>query len=186
MERSILSLLLMLCLTTKAQTMLNEKGVYEVIKVEQYEDLNAEVLYDRTLVALSDIKGSSSHSKFNIDVAEKTGGIIVYKGELFIGYHKVNISGGYNYFADLTLKVRCKDGRVQYTITVPTMTPYWDGNLNINDNIPLTVIMPDYKYKGKLSLVKKGLLQYAPEIANCVSVFLDDIIKHTKNFADDF
>lgn len=186
MERLILSVLLLLSLTTKAQTILNGKGVYEIIKVEQYEDVNSEILYDRTLVALSDIKGSSSHSKFNIDVAEKTGGIIVYKGELFIGYRKVNIAGGYNYFADLTLKVRCKDGRVQYTITVPTITPYWDGNLNITDKIPLTEILPEYKYNGKLGYVKKGLLQFAPEIYKYVTVFLDDIIKHTKNNEDDF
>ena len=69
---------------------------------------------------------------------------------------------------------------------MPTVTPYWDGNLTINDKIPLTVIMPDYKYKGKLSFVKKGLLQYTPEIANYVSGFVDEIIEHTKNYADDF
>lgn len=186
MRKLLIAMFLLSCLTTKAQTSLNERGVYEIIKVEQYEEVNAEALYERTLVALSDIKGSSSHSKFNIDVAEKDGGIIVYKGELFVGYRKVNISGGYNYFADLTLKVRCKDGRIQYTVTVPTMTPYWDGNLSITDKVPLTDIIPDYKYKGKLSLVKKGLLQFAPDIADCVSIFVDDVIKHTRNYADDF
>ena len=46
MERLILSVLLLLSLTTKAQTILNGKGVYEIIKVEQYEDVNSEILYD--------------------------------------------------------------------------------------------------------------------------------------------
>ena len=183
-----MTLFLAVGFAAKAQTVLNESGNYEHKVVEQYEGVNASDLFDRTLVALSDMIGSSKHSKFNFDVKEKDGGIIVYKGLLFVGFRKVNISGGYNYFADCTLKVRMKDGKAQYIVTVPSMTLTWDKNSQITEQVPLKSIIPEYNYKARLYYIKKGCIQYAPEIATRVKSFVEDLVAKTKNITteDDF
>lgn len=181
-------MLMMSCLMAlmiQAQTELNEKGEYELKIVREYVGLNAGSLFDRTLVALSDIKGGCEYSKFNYDVKEKDGGIIVYKGKLFVGYRKVNISGGYDYMADCTLKVRLKDGKAQYTMTVPTMTVYWAGNPEITDQVPLSNLLPEYNYKGKLYYVKKGFLEFAPKVSLAVQRFIDELCDKTAKGADD-
>ena len=104
--------MLMACLTINAQTVLNESGVYELKVVEQYDSVKASTLYENSLIALSDVVGSREKSKTNIDVAEKEAGIIVYKGELYLGFRKVNMMCGYETFANFTLKVRCKDSKI--------------------------------------------------------------------------
>ena len=122
MKKGLLMIMMVIAIiTAKAQTPLNENGVYELKVVQEYENINANNIYERTLLALSDVMGSNKHSKTNIDVQDKEGGILVFKGRYFIGYRKVNVSGGYFHYADLTLKVRCKDGKAQITITVPTI-----------------------------------------------------------------
>lgn len=169
-----------------AQTELNSAGEYELKVVKEYPGMTAGNIFDKTLIVLSDIKGGSEFSKFNFDVKEKDSGIIVYKGRLFIGYRKVNISGGYDYLADVTLKVRIKEGKAQYTITVPTMTLFWHGNPNITDQVPLTNVLPKVNYKGKLYYVKKGLTEFGPKIANTTKEYIDDIVNKTSTAEDDF
>lgn len=171
---------------TYAQTELNEAGEYELKVVREYSGMSAENIFDKTLVALSEIKGGSEFSKFNFDVKERDGGIIVYKGKLFLGYREVNISGGYDYLADVTLKIRIKEGKAQYTITIPTMTLYWRGNPNITDQIPLTNVIPEVNYKGKLYFVKKGLKQFGLKIAVASKECIDTIVKKTTTIDDDF
>ena len=177
--------LLAMVMLTNAQTELNAVGEYELKVVKEYPGVNAGAIFDRTLVALSEIKGNSEFSKFNFDVKEKDGGVIVYKGTLFVGYHKANFSGGYDYLADVTIKIRIKEGKAQYTITIPTMTLYWRGHPEITDQVPLTDILPEVNYKGKLYYVKKGFAQFAPEISKVAIEFIDDVAKKTATAADD-
>ena len=177
--------MLMACFAINAQTPLNDNGVYELKVVQEYENINANTLYERTLLALSDIMGSNKHSKTNIDVQDKEGGIIVFKGRYFIGYRKVNISGGYFHYADLTLKVRCKDGKVQYTITVPSLYIEWNDAGVSYETVPLTALLPEYNYKSKLYYVKKGLIEYSSSLDTSIQGFKDLIIQKTKDAADD-
>ena len=69
--------------TIIAQTQLNENGIYELKIVEQYENKNASVLYQQSLITLSDVCGNNK-SKINIDVADKDANIIIYKGEFYL------------------------------------------------------------------------------------------------------
>ena len=62
--------------TIIAQTQLNENGIYELKIVEQYENKNASVLYQQSLITLSDVCGNNK-SKINIDVTDKNANIII-------------------------------------------------------------------------------------------------------------
>lgn len=176
-----------ICWTINAQTTLNESGVYEYKVVEQYDAVKAATLYERSLVALSDVVGSRDKSKTNIDVAEKEAGMIVFKGELYLGFMKVNMMCGYEVFANFTLKVRCKDGKVQYTTTVPSLTMYWSCDVSRNETIPLNEIIPEFTHKGRLYYLKKGAVQYAGTLDYDIKELQKAIVLKTKEAAaDDF
>ena len=186
MKKGLLMIMMVIAIiTAKAQTPLNENGVYELKVVQEYENINANNIYERTLLALSDVMGSNKHSKTNIDVQDKEGGILVFKGRYFIGYRKVNVSGGYFHYADLTLKVRCKDGKAQYTITVPSLYVEWNDAGVSYETVPLTALFPEYNYKSKLYSVKKGLIEFSSSLDTSIKEFKDLIIKKTKDEADD-
>ena len=172
-------------LSLNAQTTLNESGVYELKVVENYDSVKASTLYERSLVALSDVVGSYEKSKTNIDVAEKDAGMIVYKGELYLGFKKVNMMCGYDTFAVFTLKVRCKDGKAQYVITVPSLHMYWSCNTNNNEIIPLEEIIPDFTHKGRLYYLKKGAIEFAGTLDSKMRSLQKAIMSKTKAAADD-
>ncbi len=178
--------LFVICSITNAQTTLNESGVYEYKVVENYDSIKASTLYERSLVALSDVVGSRDKSKTNIDVAEKDAGMIVYKGELYLGFKKVNMMCGYETFANFTLKVRCKDSKVQYTLTVPSLTMYWSCDVRNYETIPLNEIIPEFKHKGRLYYLKKGAIQYAGTLDNDMKELQKTIVLKTKAADDDF
>ena len=174
----------MMVMTISAQTTLNESGVYELKIVEEYKGVNATSLYERTLLVLSDIMGSNKQSKTNIDVQDKDGGIIVFKGKYFLGYRKVNISGGYNYYADFTLKVRCKDEKVQYTFIVPSIYMDWNDLGVTTGTALLSSIIPEYNYKG-LYYAKKGLLLYSASLEEKIKELVKNICSKTISAGDD-
>lgn len=171
-------------LSDSTQTTLNESGVYELKIVEQYDSVNAAILYERSLIALSDVVGSQERSKANIDVQDKEAGIIAFKGELFLGFQKVNTMCGYDVCADFTLKVRCKDGRAQYTITVPSITMYWSCDTD-KETIPLREIIPEYTHKGRLHYLKKGALEYSNKIDVYMKSLEKSVVNKTIDAADD-
>lgn len=186
MKKILLSLeLLMACFVINAQTVLNESGVYELKIVEQYDSVKASTLYENSLIALSDVVGSSEKSITNIDVAEKDAGMIVYKGEFYLGFKKVNVMCGYETFANFTLKVRCKDGKIQYTLTVPSLHMYWSCDVDDNEVVPLNEIIPKFTHKGKLYYLKKGAIQFAGTLDEDMKSLQKAIVVRTKKALDD-
>ena len=185
MKNVLLLVMLMVCFAINAQTVLNENGVYELLVVEQYDSVKATTLYENSLIALSDVVGSHEKSKTNIDVAEKEAGMIVYKGELYLGFRKVNMMCGYETFANFTLKVRCKDGKIQYTLTVPSLHMYWSCNVNDNEVIPLNEIIPEFTHKGRLYYLKKGAIQFAGTLDEDMKSLQKAIVAQTKKASDD-
>ena len=135
--------------TIIAQTQLNENGIYELKIVEQYENKNASVLYQQSLITLSDVCGNNK-SKINIDVADKDANIIIYKGEFYLGFKKVNTMYGYDVYAVFTLKIKCKDNKVQYIVTVPSLHMYWTAKIGGDEVVPLNEIIPEFTHKSKL------------------------------------
>lgn len=186
MKKIFLSLvMLIVCASINAQTVLNESGEYELKIVEQYDNISTATLYESSLVALSDVVGSYEKSKTNIDVAEKDAGIIVYKGELYLGFKKVNGMCGYETFANFTLKVRCKDSKVQYTITVPSLHMYWSCDMNTNEVVPLNEIIPNFTHKGRLYYLKNPAVEFAGTLDGKMKSLQQAIVVKTKTTVED-
>lgn len=162
-----------------AQTQLNENGIYELKVVEQYENKNASVLYQQSLITLSDVCGNNK-SKINIDVADKNANIIIYKGEFYLGFKKVNTMYGYDVYAVFTLKIKCKDNKVQYIVTVPSLHMYWTAKIGGDEVVPLNEIIPEFTHKGKLYYLKKSAIKYAPTIDCNMKMLQKTIVDKTK------
>ena len=90
---------------------------------------------------------------------------------------------GWDTFADFTLKVRCKDGRAQISVTVPSLTYYWTAN-NDEVTVPITEVLPTFQYKGKM-LIKKASKALAPKIPQEVDIIIKTIGKRIANPVDD-
>lgn len=188
--RKIIFCLLMLVLSTlssNAQTTLNDMGVYEFKSVVLYDSINYQKLFEQSQIALSDIAGSNVNTKIGINVTDKQSGTIIYKGEYYLGFHRVNLLCGYEVTADFTIKMQCKDNKVQYTIIVPSLHLYWSCNMSDNETVPLKYILPKYTYKGRLLYLKKSCLQFSNNLDNDMRNFYSIIVAKTKqNIKEDF
>ena len=181
--------LLMVTLATfvNAQDFVLNNGVYEMKVVEHYNNTSGQKLYEQSLMALSDLVGSKEKSKFNIDIQDKEAGTIVYKGGLYLGFRKINLMCGHDVNADMTIKVRCKDGRIQYTYTIPTITIYVTCAVGVTETIPLSELIPEYRYKARLNYVKKTAQQFGPLVEDEIKKLHQAIVNRTKeNEEDDF
>ena len=162
-----ITIMLLVAMVGSAQITLNESGVYEQKEVVNVDDVSAQTLYLRALEALSDWTGTEGRSKFGIDHQDKESATVIFKGKDYLGARKY---GGLYYwyiFADFTLKVRCKDGRAQISVTVPSMTAEFQVG-DAKGSIPLREIVPEYKYKGNMNC-KKAILQYVVDMPSAVS-----------------
>jgi len=174
-------------LSINAQTKLNDMGVYEFKNVVLYDSLNYQKLFEQSQIALSDIAGSNTNTKIGVDVTDKQAGTIIYKGEYYLGFHRVNMLCGYEVTADFTLKMQCKDNKVQYTIIVPSLHLYWSCNMIANETVPLKYILPKYTYKGRLYYLKKSCLFFSNKLDNDIKKFYSVLIERTKqNIKEDF
>lgn len=150
---AILFALVLFEMTASAQARITETGIYEYKEVFTAEGVPAHTLYVRALEALSDWAGSQQRSKANVDVQDKDEGLVVYKGQIYLGFKKANLLCGWDGFADFTMKTKCKDGRIQITITVPSLSFYWSCGAE-NETAPFNEIYPEYKHKGKMAIKK--------------------------------
>lgn len=188
--KKVISITIMLLVTMNinAQEYSLTNGAYENKVVEQYEGVEAGTLYVRALEALSDWAGSQSKSKVNIDVQDKEEGLVVYKGSLYIGYHKVNFMAGWHVYADFTLKIKCKDGRAQISCHVPTATFDWSAKqYPANTTVELGEIYPKYNYKSQFR-IKKAAIEWAPQIPPTFDKIIASMAEKLKsqNQDDDF
>ena len=170
--------------STSAQVTLTESGVFEQKEVVNVEGVSAQNLYLRAIEALSDWTGTDGRSKFGIDHQDKESATIIYKGKDYLGFRKFGGIYGWYIFADFTLKVRCKEGKAQVTVIIPTMTAEFMVN-NISATIPLSEITPDYTYKGKTNC-KKAILQYVTEVPTAASRMIKLISTKLRQQEDDF
>lgn len=177
---------IIICLITtiisNAQEYTLTNGAYDNKTIEQYESISAEALYVKALEVLSDWSGSQKQSKINIDVQDKEQGLIIYKGSLYLGFYK-----GWNVYADFTLKIKCKDSKVQISCHIPTLTfDWWAKQYPTITTVPLEEIYPEYIHKSKYK-IKKAAIEYTskiPSVFDNVIVYLAEKLK-TQN-DDDF
>lgn len=100
---------------------LTEDGAYERKDVVTVDSVSAAVLYDRAMLALTDWTGPDGKAQAGIDYQNQETHTVVYKGRFYAGARKMVMSRVDRY-ANFTVKVRCKDGRAQVTVSIPTMT----------------------------------------------------------------
>ena len=206
MKKTLMSIVMLTAvLSASAQLSLNANGEYELKVTEQYSGASAKTLYENTLVALSDItstyfcnsslqilnagKGFDDSrltlmgiSKFlNLDVADKDAYLIVSKGSFLIDY-----SHSTGYSVNYVLKIRCKDGRVQYIITIPSISVNSEA-ATVAGTVPLKYLF-DNTLKGLAAKSVTALREkLAPHIEPFVKSFQQDIVKQTKvALANDF
>lgn len=159
-------------------------GVYETKTVVNADSIKSSTLYVRALEALSDWTGSLSKSKIGIDIQDKDEGLVVYKGQYYLGYEKANMLCGWDTFADFTLKVRCKDGRAQLIVTVPSMTFIWDGDGHGVHSFAISEFLPVYKYKGVYK-IKKAAQKFAPKVPETFDLIVNLLGKRITQKPDD-
>ena len=128
-QKLFLLLILMVGLAVKAQVpdvdsaaiIIKEKGVYEQKRIVTVDGVKASTLYRRAMEALSDWTGTEGRSKAGLDYCDKDEGVVNYKGEFYNGYRQMALGRQMPFYTDFTMKIRCKDGRAQVTVIVPTM-----------------------------------------------------------------
>lgn len=109
-------------LTAGAQDIaLNEDGEYEVKEVVTVDSVSAAVLYDRAMLALTEWTGPDGKATAGIDYQNQETHTVVYKGRFYAGNRKW-MTTTIERYANFMVKVRCKDGRAQVTVNVPTLT----------------------------------------------------------------
>lgn len=125
----LLSLMLLLSITVNAQDLqLTDNGAYEKKEVVLVDSTKASILFSRAMETLTDWTGTDGRAKAGIDYQDKESGLIIYKGTYSLGFKNVMLGAGWKRYADFTLKVKCKDGRAQIIITVPTITGIYNSN----------------------------------------------------------
>jgi hypothetical protein len=179
------SVVLLATINVIAQEVELTNGIYEKKVVVNADSVKAGTLYVRALEALSDLAGSQGKSKIGIDVQDKDEGLVVYKGSYFLGYGKANMLYGWDTYADFTLKVRCKDGKAQLSLTVPSMTFQWDGDGHGIHTFEIAEFLPVYNYKGDYK-IKKAAQQYAPTIPSSFDAIINTISQRMLQEPDDF
>ncbi len=183
MKKFLVIILMMIGITVYAQESVLTNGIYEKKVVVTVDSVKASTLYVKALEALSDWAGSQERSKVNIDVQDKDEGLVVYKGQLYLGYGKANFMYGWETYANFTLKAKCKDGKTLLTVTVPSLTYYWTGG-NTEETVPINEVFPEFNYKGKMS-IKKASITHAPKIPSEFDAVINTISDKIKNNSDD-
>lgn len=116
---AFLSIAMMAGAQTELQ--LNEKGEYERKEVVKVDSVSASALYDRAMLALTDWTGPDGKAQAGIDYQSQETHTVVYKGKFYAGARNW-MTTRINRYANFTVRVRCKDGRAQVTVNIPTLT----------------------------------------------------------------
>jgi hypothetical protein len=187
MKKVLLSLMMLMAgMTINAQVItLTDGGVYEKKEVVKVDSVKASELFVRAMEALSDWTGPDGRSKAGIDYQDKESGTIIYKGNYYMGFRHVILRAGWDMFADFTMKVRCKDGRAQITMTIPSMTGKYSANNN-ERTVPLSEIVNKIHEKGKKKRPTHEYLPKIPEVASTLISAMCERLKQGGAEDDDF
>ena len=192
MKRLFLFLLMCLPMMVLAQVLtveeataiVKEKGVLEQKSVVIVDGISKNTLYRRAMEALSDWTGTEGRSKAGIDYSDKEEGIVTYKGVYYNGYRKLMLSS-LPFYTDFTLKVRCKDGKAQITVTVPSMHTILDDGSKRVWSVREIIERQDNINPKKLEKAKKKTNAIsAREIINILLQSMESALKKAED--DDF
>lgn len=179
-------LMLMAGMTINAQEIeLNDQGAYEKKIVVYVDSIEATVLYDRAMVALSDWTGASGKAQAGLDYHDRDAGTVIYKGHEYIGFKNVFLGDGWERYADFTIKVRCKDGRAQITTSIPTITFVYNKNGTKRNYTAADVTKAVEEAKGKKKERGNALLADIKTLIETISTAMSDRLKNNSSSEDD-
>ena len=184
MKKAFLFFALLLSgLTAGAQGEIKD-GVWENKRVVEVADASVSTLYLRALEALSDWAGSQGQSKIGIDVQDKEQGLVVYKGEYYLGYGKANFMYGWNTYANFTLKIRCKEGRAQVSVAMPSLTFRFTGEPD-EVTVPIDQLLPEFRYETRYR-IKRAAKELAPKAPKQFEIVIETLCERlAKGSKDD-
>lgn len=159
------------------------QDVFEKKEVITVDGVNANTLYLRALEGLSDWVGALDNSKLGIDVQDKDNGLVVYKGTFFLGYGKQNMMYGWNIYANLTVKIRCKDGRALISLTVPSAYYEWTAD-GTNTVVPIYELWPEVTYTGRYML-KSASRKVMPSFGEKMDGIMNTLSQSLQKGSDD-
>ena len=103
-----------------------EDGTFEKKVVVRVDSVDAQTIYDRAMMAIS--SWSSGKTENSMDYHDRNAGILIYKGVEPMGFKNVFLGDGWERYINYSLKVHCKDGRAQVTVSVPTIFFVYNKN----------------------------------------------------------
>jgi len=187
MKKLFLLFALIACVNVNAQDIqLTETGAYEKKEVVVVDSAKAIVLYERAMIALSDWTGPDGKAKAGIDYQEKETGTVIYKGRYSLGFKNTFLGDGWNRYAEFSLKVRCKDGRAQVTVTVPTVTAIYNRNGMTRTNSVKVLLDAVKQSKGAKRERGENLIADITETADGLVVAMCERLKNGGANDDDF
>lgn len=137
-----------------------QNSCYKTQSIVNVPDADAQTLYKRSLEALSDWAGPEGNAQTHIDYSDKESATVIYKGICPLGFEPYLLAGWY-FYADFTLKIRCKDGRAQTTFTVSNIFTETAGQVHRKDTYPITDVVSrfDSANKGRQKRIAKALIK---------------------------
>ena len=164
---------------------LTPDGAYERKEVVTVDSVSAAVLYDRAMMALTDWTGPDGKAKAGIDYQNQETHTVVYKGTFSLGFKNTFLGDGWHRYANFTLKVRCKDGRAQVTVTVGTVTFIYNrGNIERSGTI---AVLKEAVNKSKGAKRERGETMLADIVgtANIIMAAMSAKLRDAGNSGDD-
>ncbi len=114
--------------TNAQQIEFTDAESYEVKKVVEVPNSTTAQLFGRAMETLSDWTGPDGNAEANIDYSDKNAGTVIYKGVYDLGFKNIFLGEGWKRYGEFTLKIRCKDGKAQITMSTSSILGIYTKN----------------------------------------------------------
>ena len=188
MKNLILCFCCMLCHNVaQAQNIeLNDLGAYERQEVVVVDSVDAAMLYDRAMLAVSDwgFDHDLDQNGHGLGYHDRSAGQMVFKGAHEQGT-KTGLTLAVTRFIDFEVKVRTKDGRAQVTVKIPTMTAIASNGMK--REYTLRQILKESQNAGKKKQERvEDFMKDVVETAEAVLELMKRRLKDGSGLDDDF
>lgn len=176
------------CFTSYSQEVkFNESKVLELKEVVECPDMTRSQLFENAQTALSEWL-PNSNTKSSIDYSDRETGTIILKSKLYLGFKKANPICGWDCYADLMCQIKCKDGKYQTIIKVPTFLMEWSAaQYPTEEKIAIEHVFPEYDgYKTKAHYTKKAIQEFGPTVDKAMISLFQSLNSKMLNTDDDF
>ena len=133
-----------------------QNSCYMAQEVIAVPDADAVTLYQRALQAFSDFSGTGN-ANTHIDYSDKETATVIYKNVYFL-CTIYQFMAGWNMYGDFTIKIRCKNGRAQATVTLSRLTAEQSGRRQVFDIAGVAKSYPTSK-PGRQKRASKAFIE---------------------------